>query len=143
LPGKILSSSSFISNQWYYSNIEILGATSKTHKPANYGIYKLRVDSTNGCSTFSNDFDFKYTSVNENNLPESIKIYPNPTNGMFFIVSEIAWNYTVYDYNGKEILSGYKEKGSEHLDLSNFASGVYLLKLVNENEQITTKIIRD
>ncbi len=138
-----MSSSSNNSIQWYYSNIEINGATNKTYKTSKFGVYKLRVDSANGCSNFSDDYDLMYTSFNEINFNKKVSIYPNPTKGLFNIESQLAFNYTVYDYNGKEIITGYKDVYSQIFDLTNFKNGIYLLKLYNENEEFTYKIIKD
>ena len=143
LPGKILSSSSNISNQWYFGNIVIPGETSKTHVTTKYGIYNVRVDSSNGCSSFSDDFELKYTSITENNFDGKINIYPNPTNGLFNIESKMELYYSIYDYSGKEIVSGKKDCNIQQLDLSNFKSGIYLLKLHNNQQQYTTKIIKE
>jgi hypothetical protein len=101
------------------------------------------VDSANGCSNFSDDYDLMYTSFNEINFNKKVSIYPNPTKGLFNIESQLAFNYTVYDYNGKEIITGYKDVYSQIFDLTNFKNGIYLLKLYNENEEFTYKIIKD
>ncbi len=141
--GKILISSSLIANHWYYSNIEIPGATNKYYAISKFGVYKLRVDSTNGCSNFSDDLDLKYTSKAENIPNDKIKIYPNPTKGLFNIECQLEYNYSIYDYSGKEIISGKKEGNTQLIDLSNFKSGIYLIKLFNNQEQFIIKIIKD
>ena len=141
--GKVLISSSLTANHWYYSNIEIPGATNKYYATSKFGVYKLRVDSTNGCSNFSDDLDLKYTSKTENVTNDKFKIYPNPTNGLFNIESQLELNYSIYDYSGKEIITGKKDGNIQLLDLSNFKSGIYLIKLYNDQEQFISKIIKD
>ena len=141
--GKILISSSLTANHWYYSNIEIPGATNKYYAISKFGVYKLRVDSTNGCSNFSDDLDLKYTSEAENIAIDKIKIYPNPTKGLFNIECQLEYNYSIYDYIGKEIISGKKEGNTQLIDLSNCKSGIYLIKLFNNQEQFIIKIIKD
>ncbi len=141
--GKVLISSSLTANHWYYSNIEIPGATNKYYATSKFGVYKLRVDSTNGCSNFSDDLDLKYTTKTENVTKDKFKIYPNPTNGLFNIESQLELNYSIYDYSGKEIITGKKVGNIQLLDLSNFKSGIYLIKLYNDQEQFITKIIKD
>jgi hypothetical protein len=141
--GKILISSSLIDNHWYYSNVEIPGATNKYYETSKFGVYKLRVDSTNGCSNFSDDLDLKYTTKIENVTSDKFKIYPNPTKGLFNIESQLDLNYSIYDYSGKEIITGKKDGNIQLLDLSNFKSGIYLIKLFNDQEQFITKIMKD
>ena len=141
--GKVLISSSLVANRWYYSNVEIPGATNKYYATSKFGVYKLRVDSTNGCSNFSDDLDLKYTSKTENVSKDKFKIYPNPTNGLFNIESQLELNYSIYDYSGKEIITGKKDGNIQLLDLSNFKSGIYLIKLFNNQDQFISKIIKD
>jgi hypothetical protein len=52
-------------------------------------------------------------------------------------------NYSIYDYSGKEIITGKKDGNIQLLDLSNFKSGIYLIKLYNDQEQFISKIIKD
>jgi hypothetical protein len=141
--GKVLISSSLVANRWYYSNVEIPGATNKYYATSKFGVYKLRVDSTNGCSNFSDDLDLKYTSKTENVSKDKFKIYPNPTNGLFNIESQLELNYSIYDYSGKEIITGKKDGNIQLLDLSDFKSGIYLIKLFNNQDQFISKIIKD
>lgn len=41
-------------------------------------------------------------------------------------------NFTIYDLNGKQVLASKLEYGIQSVDVSNFASGVYLINFVNE-----------
>ena len=76
-------------------------------------------------------------------------MYPNPTSGELNIkingLMNVASIY-IYDVYGKSI---YYEKINEdqqqsfikQLDVSNYASGIYFLKLVDNTSVITKKII--
>lgn len=76
-----------------------------------------------------------------------IKIYPNPTQGQLKIeISDLGddeeVNLTIYNVQGKKILS---EKTSENytiMDISSNPSGVYILQINIKGEISTWKIIK-
>ncbi len=86
-----------------------------------------------------------FTSLSNSNF-EKIEnnIYPNPTNGIVNISStENLKSVQVFDILGKQILEKNIFSTQTQLDLSNFISGVYLLKIESKNGKIKTqKIIK-
>lgn len=88
--------------------------------------------------------------VKEENILTGVKVYPNPSNGMFHLsMSNTDSDYvvTVHNILGQEI---YKEivlaKNStpKMIDLSKELSGVYFLKIhTSNNKEYITKIIRE
>jgi hypothetical protein len=85
----------------------------------------------------------KYTSIKGINADYEIRIYPNPTVGIFNIDSELQLDYIVYDFSGKEVLFGHKNSTIESIDLGEFKSYFYLIKLVGKNEIFTAKILKN
>jgi hypothetical protein len=77
--GNILKATTGQAYQWYFNGSPITGANLQTFQPTNYGFYSARIDSSNGCGTFSDEFEFKYTSIKGINADTKIRIYPNPT----------------------------------------------------------------
>lgn len=77
-----------------------------------------------------------------------IKIYPNPTEGIFTLEISHAKNveYQLFDSNGKLIKEYLNAPENEtvldQVDISNFASGIYLLKIKIGGESITKRIIK-
>ena len=89
------------------------------------------------------------TNVNENNLASNIKIYPNPTNGIFQLdISEKnagAYQFEITDVLGKTIYSDKFNNDNLHvqqIDISSQPNGVYLLRLTGENCDRTVKILK-
>lgn len=69
-------------------------------------------------------------------------IYPNPTNGIFFVESEEPINITLLTTDGKlifhEIIIGKKE-----VDIRFFDNGVYLLETTRNNVKEIMKIVKN
>ena len=98
----------------------------------------------------SNGWNASYNSttlgVNDFNLNDNIKIYPNPTTGIFTIQSSLedAINVQLFDILGKQVLKTFKiEKGIINIDVSDLSKGIYLLKLINKRGSTTQKLIID
>jgi len=87
------------------------------------------------------EFDIKacyHIEVGTNELKDyqSLKAFPVPTQGLFEISlpANGVFNYSIYSLSGQVIESGQSEMGDESLDLdlSGLATGVYVVKLVDE-----------
>ena len=70
-------------------------------------------------------------SVNENLLQDAIKIYPNPSKGLFAIQTVDGVNYQLYNVLGQVIRSGKFNAGNDSLDITNTASGIYILSVTD------------
>ena len=86
------------------------------------------------------------TSVKENNLDNSISIYPNPTNGKIQIsntknkVQEVG----VYNMLGERLYSfSNSQSSSLEIDLSTQQNGVYFIEIKSENEIVFKKVIKE
>lgn len=96
----------------------------------------------------SNGWNASYNSttlgINDFNLNDNIKIYPNPTTGVFTIQSSLddVINVQLFDVLGKQVLKTFKiEKGIINIDVSDFSKGIYLIKLSNQDSTINQKLI--
>lgn len=80
----------------------------------------------------------------DNFAQSSLMVYPNPTKGFINIQSLETVSVEVYDMIGKLILSKQIENEFQNLDLTNFPTGIYLLKATNTNGFTQThKIIKE
>ena len=97
---------------------------------------------TNYCS-FNLTVDI-YSNI-YNLLNNGISIYPNPTNGIINI--EFADNniqqIIISDITGKTIAEKNNIQQNKTIDLSNFESGIYIIKIQTDNEIFTTKIVKE
>lgn len=84
-------------------------------------------------------------SINKTNInlqnQSSTFIYPNPTNNILLIKSDIDYlNYQIVDISGKSIVESNIENSI--INLENINSGVYILSLYSENYTFKTKLIK-
>jgi len=142
--GNITATSGFTSYQWYdsYSN-PISGATDSIFTPPSIGYYYVSVTDSNGCSINSYSIDYTISKIED--YLSSINIFPNPTNGNLTIMSEYSIK-TIKLYNtiGNELYSVHNKKNKitkTKLDLSNFAKGVYFIKIDINDQIINQRII--
>jgi PKD repeat protein len=112
--------------------------------------YSVTLTLTNGCGTVDSTFDVTVTGIgiNETALAKSLNIYPNPTNGAFTVRFALekreAVNVTVLDPIGRIIERkdlGTVEGATEiAFDLSDEASGVYMVQITTDSGVITKRI---
>ena len=74
-----------------------------------------------------------------------MKVYPNPTEGSFKIVMPGSSGsqkqyYKVYDMNGVTLLEGELHDNEADIDIGNYPSGVYLLK-ITYGDDVLSKIV--
>lgn len=71
-----------------------------------------------------------------------IEIYPNPTDGMLYINSSSTINKVIVaDMTGKIIMDVNGGSDKVELDLSSNPKGIYVLKVISENDSIVEKIV--
>ena len=81
------------------------------------------------------------TSINENYNSNQISIFPNPTTNTLFINGlPKNSNIKIFDVLGKEVLNF--ETTNNQINISNLQSGIYILKIENENKIVTKKFIK-
>ena len=74
----------------------------------------------------------------------NVVVYPNPTNGMVQIQHSefLIQNVEVYDAYGKMLNVVNVNDNSATIDLSDYASGTYFVKIVTENGVVTKRVVK-
>ncbi len=83
-------------------------------------------------------------SLLDNNILNTFKIYPNPTNGnTIYIKTRDNINVSIYNVLGKIIKSTEISERTNNIDISNLSKGIYIVKMSIENKSITKKLIKN
>lgn len=83
------------------------------------------------------------TDENIHNL-DNIKIYPNPTDNLLFIdtTEKQIQEIEIFDLQGRLLKTIKENKEKYQIDISNFSSATYLVKLSTEKGSQTVKIVK-
>ena len=143
-----LQSTSTIGNQWYNDMGLIPGATGQKYTPnetdsRNY--YVILTDSYGCISDTSNILNINFSSVNEISTHNSVKIFPNPVSNELIIEIEgnnKKLNFEILNTSGQSVFKGNLVDKTT-VQTSNFAPGVYLIKLENGETFEFKKIIKE
>ena len=146
--GIILTSNSTTGNQWYDMSGPITGATNQTYNAIHVGRHYVEV--TGACkSAQSNAIIITRVSVNATDK-QKIAVYPNPSNGGFWIEYKSSENeklkmIQVLDLLGKPVYQLLQEKPTsdykEWVNIKNHPIGVYILVLTTESRKISRRIV--
>jgi hypothetical protein len=96
--------------------------------PGQYPI-KLTVKDSNACeathtAVINTD---KFTSIT-NKTMQSLQIYPNPSDGLFTVESNISGMMELFNIDGQLLLNIFIQEGKNTLNLETFSEGIYFLK---------------
>ncbi|MCX7551005.1 T9SS type A sorting domain-containing protein [Xanthomarina sp. F2636L] len=80
-------------------------------------------------------------SVNDT-VEVTYNMYPNPSDNLVHIATKSDNTiFSIYHITGKTILTKTLNQGDNLIDVSNFASGLYLAKFVSDNQIATKKLM--
>lgn len=109
----------------------------------NIAIDELEIDINSSGNYIAID-NYTFTSLalsTENfNFESTVKVFPNPSNGIYNLETNSKTTYEIYDLLGKKLKSDIVEIGISQFDLTAFKTGIYILKMANNSYQ--TKTIR-
>lgn len=130
---------------WYSGSTgqPIAGATNQIFYPTASGIYYFVVNN-NGCFNQSQYINYTLLSISELDNKSDFNIYPNPTNSIIYIeapknnVSKLE----IFDLQGRLLKTINENKEKYQIDISNFTSATYLLKITTDKGSQSVKIIK-
>ena len=141
-----------IQYEWYYNNEIISGAGNYLYVAnQNLGTYFVKIAEENGCFVASDSVTIPTTStgIESPNPFANLKIYPNPTPGVFTI--EMNNNLfgdlitRIFSQNAVEILNITFDKSTHHfkaqVDLSGQGKGMYIISLILDKYKAERKLV--
>jgi len=127
-----------------YLDVFYTTATVYNFKSSSVDILKDRIDHIKNLYNNTPELFQGYVGVTETELL-NFRIYPNPASNEL-IIDGLNFNkmkFEIYNLIGQKINNGILEKtNSQKIDISNLQSGVYLLKISNEEKVKTYKFIK-
>ncbi|MBW6491492.1 MAG: thiol protease/hemagglutinin PrtT [Lentimicrobium sp.] len=145
LNGYVLHSSAPNGNQWYNQTGPIYGATSQNYTVTSSGDYYVIVTLAGCSSNSSNSINVIITGQETMGNKSALKAYPNPFSEVLIIEKEeniSSLNFVIINSVGQLIHQGIViDKVA--VKTSNFAPGIYLLKLENGNHFELIKMVKE
>jgi len=136
----VLSTIQGDSYQWFLNGAPLIEGNNQSYIPLVDGYYSVEVSFSTGCSSLSEDYPFGQVGLDQ--LEEKLSVYPNPSQGIFFIdvTGADAMEMTVVDPVGRVIIPSKMLDNSykNTVDLSNFGSGTYLFIFSTSGKYLKT-----
>jgi len=83
--------------------------------------------------------------IKENTLQQKVKLFPNPASSSIQInidASVSFENYTIYDVNGKKVMSGKTNGSNTSLEVSNLSKGLYFITLKGDQGVVSLQFVK-
>ena len=147
--GITLSSSPASNYQWYVNNFLLAGATTQTYTAPYNGVYSVIATDINFCNSMpSNTINVTQVGIEILKNYTSLLIYPNPSTGVVTIeINDLKLTTTVDVINGfgqimhQAFIKDCTTKCVHEIDLSDFANGIYFVKITSGNEIEYRKLV--
>ena len=110
----------------------------------NPGIYTVTITiSDAGANTDTAAFELTVDSTlsTDDNVKNTLAIYPNPVRNTLYITSEQPLEtLKLYDLSGRLVIEAQQ---ADELDVRDLSTGIYLLQIASDNKMQTFKIIKE
>ncbi|MFH4963563.1 T9SS type A sorting domain-containing protein [Gaetbulibacter sp. M235] len=108
-----------------------------------------RSTSTSVCGTLDPMTDYTGTcnlSVDDIAFNEAVKVYPNPSNGQFYINNKLGLNLTkavVFDMSGRliSVFDILNSSNTKQINLTGLSKGIYLVNIHSNYAFVTKKLV--
>lgn len=103
-------------------------------------IYRLmNVENFGSLLEVKNFFTTRNPIIPENNAPNEMKIYPNPSSGNIHVQSKSNFSMQIFDFTGRRVFYSEGLSNNSTINLSKLASGIYIVQIVSDNNNKVTK----
>jgi photosystem II stability/assembly factor-like uncharacterized protein len=139
-----LYASAGVSYQWYFNGSAIQNATGSYYVATQTGNYSVAVSNQYGCSNTSNQLMVTISNTANAGVNAGLLVYPNPFKDYLTIEKPQAgtWVMTLRDISGRELSTQQVTANKTELDLSSFASGIYLAEFKNGSAMVVERVVK-
>jgi hypothetical protein len=133
--------------QWMTCNggiyVNLANETNQSYTATVAGSYSVDI-TKDGCTQRSACFDLTTLGNKDFDFNSKVSVYPNPFKDAISINLDANAKIEIYNLSGAIIYNKKINSGTSLLNLSNNASGMYLMKITTENnESKTVKILKE
>ena len=138
----ILIASNGASWQWFLNDEEIEGANEQSYTATETGNYRVSVMDENGCFALSADVFITVSNVYEV-ASGTVQILPNPASEVVELrlqTTASRASYRIFDVTGRNLATAQNipANGSIRVEVADWASGMYFLEIVLDEEAVLT-----
>ena len=116
------------------------GATAQNFTATVTGNYAVEITVGN-CVDTSACENVTVVGVDENSAKNNIKLFPNPNNGVFNIITSEQINVTIYNVLGANVFTKALKSGNHTLSLETQPKGMYFVNIQQDGSVVTHKMI--
>ena len=128
---------------WISYDIPLDNFTSASNGLDREAIAEYILSSNLGIVYLDNVYFYKAGTASVEDILFNVSLYPNPaSNRLNISAANTIQNAEIYNVLGKKVMNVTINKTSESIDISNLASGVYMIKYNIENSIGTAKFIK-
>jgi hypothetical protein len=126
---------------WYQNGV-VINTNLPTITPSTAGSYQAQITNSNGCTGWTNVYNYAVNGLNDVASNAAIKIYPNPAKDMAVIhinSTQLGEELKVTDANGRVV---YKQKMTDKeiiLQVKDYAKGLYLISIGNAKQKFVVE----
>ena len=128
---------------WYLNGELIAGISAQTITIDSSGAYKVEAVYANACSKSSAVLNVVISGI-EDHATSGLNLYPNPVRDLLFLnINEKNAFLGIYSVDGKLQQQVGLNTETSSLDLSQFAPGIYFLKISADGKEAVRRIVKE
>jgi uncharacterized protein (DUF2141 family) len=104
------------------------------------GEYAVKIEE-NGCTDTSECVTISINDFENQTVLDEIKIYPNPSIGLFYIDFDFDFEFEILDITGQLIEQGNSTNSKTVIDLQTAPKGLYYIRIKTDNEARTIRLV--
>lgn len=128
---------------WNFGN----GTSSTNANPivtyTSQGTFTVMLISSNSCSsdTSYGELTIFHVGLDELDLRNKWNVYPNPSNGLFYLETKEVLNLQIRNSAGGLVFRQETKRGTNEIDIRHLSKGIYLLQVRNGQEVLSKKLV--